>query len=276
MAITAAAAATAACSPSMPANPAPELQDLNSRLAATPDSTWARVRSRRVFFAHQSVGADIITGLMAWAARDPRLRLRIEHDSTAAALARPGLVHTTYGTNGDPQGKLMALQTLLAGGIGSVADVVIAKFCFLDLGDAGSGARLLPIYRQTMDTLHARYPHATLVYTTAALTAGEPAWRSGLKALTGRPTANARNAERAVFNAGVRLSYGHSGQLFDLAAREAGVSEATARRTSGEAVEQLLRAYTTDGGHLTPAASQIMAGHLLLLLASLANRPAPP
>src|SRR5215212_2127264 len=60
---------------------------------------------RRIFFGHQSVGADLLNGLVR-VVRESGVPLRISEWSTPDALDSPGLVHTLIGRNEDPDSKI--------------------------------------------------------------------------------------------------------------------------------------------------------------------------
>ena len=82
---------------------------LQSALLALADVTadeWQRLAARRVFFGHQSVGANLIEGIEDVLRSCPDLPLRIVESNDPSAMAEPGLYHARIGENGHPGGCL--------------------------------------------------------------------------------------------------------------------------------------------------------------------------
>src|SRR4051812_13036767 len=59
----------------------------------------------RVFFAHQSVGANIVDGMQALKAEGMGPNLRVMELAASDQLGNGFFAHAKLGTNGDPKGK---------------------------------------------------------------------------------------------------------------------------------------------------------------------------
>src|SRR3954469_13552219 len=91
------------------------------------DEELARVASRRIFFGHQSVGANILDGVNDVA----QGKLRIREGRSSALLASPGLLHARLGKNESPSSKVKDFEAALDS-LGGAVDIAFFKFCYVD------------------------------------------------------------------------------------------------------------------------------------------------
>lgn len=234
---------------------------------AVADEVVQKAASRRIFFGHQSVGANILDGVNDVTAG----RLRIREGRTAALLASPGLLHARLGENESPRSKLTAFEAAMASLEGHV-DVAFFKFCYVDFDERTDVEALFEAYTETMARLSKRYPGVTFVHVTVPLTIvprGVKAWLQ--HALTQEaPWGAKENAARHRFNTLLRTRL--EGQpLFDLAALEstrADGSEASFE-LGGLTLPALVPEYSEDGQHLNTVGRRRVAEALLTYLARL-------
>ena len=88
-----------------------------------------RARGVRLFFAHQSVGQNILSGVAQLSAH------RIEPTPLLALApnqALPGWVDMPVGQNGDPDGKIEAFVAAFEQHPTLRPDLALLKFCFVD------------------------------------------------------------------------------------------------------------------------------------------------
>src|SRR5690606_13219380 len=69
------------------------------------DEQWERLASKRIFFGHQSVGENIISGIRILEEDASGPRLRILSADTPEAATGPGLIEAFIGQNGSPASK---------------------------------------------------------------------------------------------------------------------------------------------------------------------------
>lgn len=269
-AVLAVLACAGACTPqSVPQ----ETTDMTS-YRDVPDSAWAQLRGRRIWFGHQSVGADIMQGVSDLVARDPKLGLTL----TEGAPPESGAVfaHSTVGRNGDPSLKSDDFARVLDAGAGARLDVAFHKYCFADIVDTTDVERVFAHYRETMAGLESRFPTVTFVHVTAPLTMVQAGPRAALKKLMGQaPGRYASNFRRERFNQLMRAEYGSTGRLFDLAALESTRPDGTRETIAlgGKTAFALHPGFSADGSHLNAAGRQRVAEELLALLARLSATP---
>lgn len=233
-------------------------------------SDLSAVASLRVFFAHQSVGDNILEALPA-IYRSAQLGSPKTIDSGEELPQSTGfIVHTHIGVNGDPIGKIAAFDRLMRSGLAAQVDVAMLKLCFVDFNAETDVNAIFASYQATMASLANAYPHVTFVYTTAPLMAERDLF-GRVKALLGRGQEYdpAHNAARERYNALVRGEYGATGRLFDVAAAEAVGHGNTLRYRSSSSGEFLAMdpALTSDGGHLNPEGAELVAREWLAVIA---------
>jgi hypothetical protein len=240
--------------------------------ASVPDSSWAELAHKRIWFGHQSVGDNLMDGVADVLREKPALGLNVVKGDSAADGA-PAFAHERIGRNGDPAGKTDAFAAKIEGGIGARAEIAFHKYCFVDLIAGSDVDRIFAHYRTTMTKLHHEYPNVTFVHVTCPLvTPRGSALRMLAHGLLGRtPVRIQGNLDRQRFNELMRSTYlGHE-PVFDLAAEES--TRPDGRRVTiawgsrrGFALDP---EYSDDGSHLNVAGRRRMAEAMLAFLAQL-------
>ncbi len=217
---------------------------------------------RRVVFAHQSVGENILDGVKELAKKNGVSINIIE--SRHAEGSEPGIYHFKVGQNGDPAGKIGDyLNTLKSAPFGQ-ADVALVKLCYVDFDRQSDAAAIAKNYISAINKLQASYPSTRFVAVTAPLTAipgGPKAW---VKKMIGRgPNDIADNAKRKEFNDTLRREFDNS-HLFDIAKLEA----EAATTDDGKPIEVMRQDLTNDGGHLNSTGQQLVGAAFIKVLAA--------
>ena len=235
-------------------------------MALAADSALSRLATRKVFFAHQSVGENVLAGLSALA-REAGVALRIEESIAPDALARPGLVHARVGKNENPRSKLEHFEVLLDGP-GAQAEVALLKLCYVDFNAATDAGALFDAYVARVDAVKKKHPALTLVHVTAPLTTVQGGLKGFLKHAVGAGAAGEKeNMARARYNALLRARYAATEPIFDLAAIEAGQgADACSFTRDGETWPCLRAELTDDGGHLNARGQREAAQALVEVL----------
>lgn len=224
----------------------------------------------RIFFAHMSVGYNILDGVKAIGHEQSGSLLLVETDDPSQ-MASPGLYHARLGFNGDPDAKIRSFENQVAKIASANPDIVLMKLCYVDLIAGRNTRDLFESYRQSMDRLEKRYPNIRFIHCTVPLTS-EPTTvkrliKSALRALLGKSTWVRDNAARLDFNTRLRQQY-PADRIFDIATAESvtpngRVCFAQAGQTR---VPALCREFTQDGGHLNPIGSRRVAEQFLAML----------
>ena len=230
-----------------------------------------RLSSKRIFFAHQSVGGNILEGVRELASETPGVRLAVVNSKSPETVNEPALIEASLGENGNPASKVSAFAAALDRGLGDAGGIALVKLCYLDIQPGSDPVALFEDYRARMDSIAARYPELTLVHVTMPLTAAEPAPKHLVKKLLGRPTAADLNAKRNAYNRQLRATYEGKAPVFDLARLES-IGRNGRPVTTGHAdgdVPVLAPEWTDDGGHLNAAGRRMVAREFVELLSKL-------
>ena len=228
------------------------------------------VSGMRIAFGHQSVGADIIAGLVTLSNEGNAPIFVVESTS---ATNRPAIQHFLVGTNGDPESKLTDFANVMVTGVGGSVDVAMLKLCYIDFNQRTDPAQLARKYISEIDSLSARFPATTFVAVTVPLTTVQKGPKAIVKRILGRlPAGYLENAQRQVFNDVLREHYAGSNRMFDIAALESDNGK-HAVDIDGKHVPVLNPTLTYDGGHLNDAGKRLVAGALIRQLATFSKQP---
>jgi hypothetical protein len=243
-----------------------------SALAEVPDSTWQSLGTKRIFFGHQSVGANIMEGVADVLRDEPRIGLRVAGGEGALAGGGGVFAHGPVGRNGDPAGKTDDFARRIEGPLRGKVDVAFHKYCYVDITGTTDVAAVFAGYQKTMTRLHAEFPGVTFVHVTTPLVAVRSGPRAALKRLLGRdPGRYGDDFARERFNDLMRDAYRGREPLFDLAAIESTRPDGSreAIRSGNRSGYALVPAYTTDSSHLNEVGRRRVAEELLVFLARL-------
>lgn len=266
---------TPSLTPAPPASPTPSRSPspTPSRTTTTPPGVganplWvhrnvsnATVRtalSKRTFFGHQSIGAQVLKGVTEYA-QDAGAGRPTYPDPESGSLPTSGgfLAQSYVGENGDPLAKLAEFDKILRSGVGNRIDVAVIKLCYADIRSGDDPAAVFQAYKQTLSALERDYPRVTFLYAT------EPV-------VMANNSDGPNNVPRAVFNNLMRTEYAKTGRLWDVAAIE---SSTTAGRVvtgtyQGKVVAALNPEFASaDQRHITGPGPKAVAGPLLELIA---------
>jgi hypothetical protein len=236
---------------------------------------FERVGAARVYFGHQSVGGNILSGLADLQGQLDRPLIRVAELGALDAGDGGGvLLQTAIGQNGKPNAKCEDFRQVMRQLQGRV-DVALFKFCYIDFDDQSNAAAIFDTYSRTMDEMKRQYPAVTFVHVTAPLRSierGPGVWAREL--LGKRNRAKHANAARGEFNRLLRERYA-ADPIFDLAAVMSTYPDGR-RETftlDGRTYESLVPAYTNDGGHLNAVgATYGAAGFVESIAAALRSR----
>jgi lysophospholipase L1-like esterase len=224
-----------------------------------------------VFFGHQSVGENVLEGIEDLQ-RGAAAPLTIAALDNGAGPAPGTLLHARIGRNEEPVTKFEAFERILEVQPAGAIDMALMKLCYIDIGEHTDVERLFDGYRTVLERLRQRHPETTFVHVTVPLrhcTGGFGVW---LRERLGKPNrCKLANVRRHEYNTLVRRVCPPE-PVFDLAALES--THTGGRRQTfahgGRQVDNLIAAYTDDGGHLNAEGRRLVAGGLLGCLAAVA------
>ena len=208
----------------------------------------------RIYFGHQSVGANILQGV-----KELGVSLPIKDEFLAE--------------NGDPLRKLANFKAAV--GEGSRYDVALVKFCYVDVDAETDPRALFERYRATLEELHAKNPRTVFVHVTLPLTTAQSGWKAIAKRLLGRaPYGTIENVKREEYNRLLRTTYAGREPIFDIARIESIAPDGTITTVTWNdaTVPAMSPGYTDDGGHLNAKGRALAAQELVTVLAA-ASKP---
>ncbi len=249
-----------------------------SALAASPATTsdlpanLARVATSRVYFGHQSVGANILDGLRELSAAAPTSAVKIVGTRNVDSVVDPAVIEFPIGENGDPVSKARDFASALDESRERSPAIALFKYCYLDLTPSTDVTALFAAHRTGVRALQARHPEITLVHVTVPLTTVEPSSKALLKRLLGKPSAREANRKRNGFNDRIRREF-EGEPIFDLARIESTRPDGTRAFfvAGGDTIYTLAPELTDDGGHLNAMGRRAAAIELLSVLADLGS-----
>jgi hypothetical protein len=240
------------------------------QLDEIPPARWAALANERVFFGHKSVGQNIIEGLQDVMKARPGVSLDIRETTAPGDFVKPLFAHADLGKNKAPLTKIEGFCEILEKGLGDRLDVAFFKLCFVDIDHTTDIEDLFVRYSETVRRLSAEFPKLKILTFTVPLLSKPLGFKERVKKLLGRlPWEEEDNIKRNLYNDKLRQAFKDS--LFDLAAYEAAgaAGERAVFVRDGRTYDLLLKAYTSDGGHLNRVGRQIVAIELLKRLAAL-------
>lgn len=212
-----------------------------------------RMAQERIYFAHQSVGANILQGVKELSAR----------------AGVPVFVKDEFvPENGDPLRKLENFRHSV--GTGSRYDIALVKFCYVDIDADTDVAALFDQYRMVMSELRAKNPRTVFVHVTLPLTTVQTGPKAWVKRLLGRsPYGTVENVRRDEYNRLLRSTYAGREPIFDLARLESTAPDGKLVTVTwdGFTAPAMAPEYTNDGGHLNALGRVRAAREFIAVLA---------
>lgn len=233
-----------------------------------------KVAEERIYFAHQSVGFNILNGI-SLISSDLQVPLNIVETSDVSKLHGAFFAQSRIGENTRPESKIEDFYNKMHNGLGESVDIAFLKLCFVDINPETDINSLLKEYQTVFNKLRLQFPGTVFVHFTVPLTAKETGLRGAkavVKRILGRSVKGYQDdLRRQQYNELLRKAYKGKEPLFDLAEIESTRPDGTreSARLKGELYYRLVPEYTTDGGHLNEEGQRIVAEKLLVFLANL-------
>ncbi len=250
------------------------------QVAAATAEDLADVADLRIFFAHQSVGGNILDATPAVFDAAGLAVPEIVETEDAAAVTGPMIVHAYVGENRDPIGKITEFDRMMRSGMGEAVDVAVLKLCYIDVRDDTDVDEIFDLYSETLAALERDFPDVTFLYVTVPLTTefGGATQRAKqrIKDLLGRDNlyVPADNVAREELNALIRAEYGATGRLFDIAAIQATDLDGNRRVRSHDGSEYFAMedVISSNPGHLNSAGGEVIASAFYAAISGGAER----
>jgi len=224
---------------------------------------------KRIFFGHQSVGANIIEGIKRLEA-DQHVSLTWIQVADGDTLPGAYFADSYIGENTKPDSKCDAFSSMLDSRFQDSVDIALMKFCYVDFTSDTDVHHVFSIYQRMIDSLKSQNPRTLFIHVTTPLMSLAPKWKRIVFDILGRNDYIVReNAKRNLYN-DLLLSYYKTHEIFDLASIESTYPDGSRESFDydGTTYYALVRDYTYDGGHLNEIGQTIVARELMTTLAS--------
>lgn len=238
-----------------------------------PPSAWAKLNGEKIYFGHQSVGDNTLSGIEEIMKANGDIRLKITKTTDAAAFNGPVFAHSYVGTNGEPESKIEAFRNIMDNGVGGKAGIAFVKLCFWDVRGRTDVEKTFELYRKTLSELKAKYPETIFVHLTAPLMSYPGNLSNRVRRLLNLPVnPDLDNMRRNELNRLILKEYAGKEPVFDIALVESTLPDGTRAffTKNGERYYYLARMYSRDGGHLNEEGKRRVAEQFLIRLAGVA------
>lgn len=235
---------------------------------------WSELRTQRIYFAHQSLGDDIVAGLRETMVRRPEARLAIvaydapdrSDDIPRSVFDSPAFAEASAGRRGYPERKIDDFVALLKSDEGARVDIAVLKLCYGDIGRMTNATKLAERYAQAVADIRQARPNVRLIHCTVPLKAEAVGTKDRLKRLVGGGS-GASNAARARYNDEIRRRF-PAEQVFDVAHAESCRADGTEStvESDGKRVPTLAPEFTEDGVRLNRLGQIVLAREFLITL----------
>lgn len=228
------------------------------------NSELSAIAGKRILFAHQSVGNDILDGVRLLSTGSAVTLNVVE--TRQPEPGQSGLFHFKAGENGKPLAKLEDFEKTVSAVAQQGLDVAFVKLCYIDFEQGTDAGAVAQSYIDVISRLSDRFPQTRFVAVTAPLTTVQTGPKAWIKTMLGRtPGGYADNARRREFNERLRQHF-TAGNLMDVAAWEA--DRNAGREFGGAPLQTLDPALTSDGGHLNEAGKRVIGAQFVKFLAA--------
>lgn len=252
--------------------PMPEKKKIFENINDVPKSKWEKLSEKKIYFAHKSVGFNIIEGVQDVMKEHPEIKLNIVETSKASDFKIGLFAHSEVGKNMDPKSKIDGFMSFMDKGIGEKADIAALKFCWADMMSNDDIDQIFANYSESISQLKRKYPDMTIIHFTAPLTTNQNGPKAWFKKLIGKPVWGVEeNIKRNKYNELILNKYKGKQPVFDIAAIESTFPDGT-RSTfmqNGKTYYLMVPEYTYDHGHLNQVGRKKVAEQFLIHLANL-------
>ena len=227
-----------------------------------------RIASQRIYFGHQSVGDNLLSGV-ARLAEQAGVPLQIQKLASDQERGGAEFLESYIAENTQPLKKLQSFEDALAQQRPRM-DIAAMKFCFIDFSAQTDAKSLFAQYSARMDRVRREHPGLRIVHITTPLTVVQTGFKASLKRMLGRaPYGLLENQRREEYNRLLRQAYAGKEPVFDLAQLESTLPDGSPLRVEweGQQVPALVPAYSSDGEHLNALGQLTAARQFIKVLA---------
>ncbi|MCK4708457.1 MAG: hypothetical protein KAU21_07555, partial [Gammaproteobacteria bacterium] len=249
-----------------------EKTDLAS-ISDVTDEAWESLAKKKIYFGHQSVGENIIDGVLDVMKSNQAISLNFKEDIDKTSQSSPMFLHSSIGKNGDPIGKILDFKNKINNGLGDSVDIAFAKLCFWDIHGDTDVEKIFDTYKSTVTDLKSVYPETHFMHLTVPLMSHSDGIIDRLKRLIKEDNDDLANIKRNELNQLLVSEYKGKEPLFDIAKFESTYRDGKRSffMKDGNKYYYLPDVYTNDGGHLNKIGRKHVAEQMLIILSVIAT-----
>ena len=235
-----------------------------------PESAWAELSKKKIYFGHQSVGFNIVDGIQDLMKENPQIKLTIVETNNPKDFDEGVFAHSRVGENTYPLTKTVEFRNFLEQGIAKKADAAMLKFCYVDVTSACDVKKVFDDYVKTIDSIKNDYPDLKLIHFTIPLTKVQTSWKTWIKKILRKKNIweYADIVKKNKYNELLTAKYKGREPVLDIAAIES-TQQNKLRNTfewNGKSYYSMVPEYTDDGRHLNVIGRKKIAAELLIVL----------
>lgn len=221
-----------------------------------------------LYFGHQSVGFDILSGLELWE-KETGVSIRKAETRDFSNTGEASLVHFQVGANKDPFSKIDDFAALVHEIPKDEPAIAFFKFCYIDFHKTADVDAIFQTYKEKMLDLRDSVENCRIVLFTVPVTTLQKGPKALVKKILGKPLNHSlENIKRNAFSDRIRTELGDEFPVFDLARVESTLPDGSTEtfKMKGQAYPRLPESYTRDQGHLNPEGAKLVAYNLIAFL----------
>ena len=139
------------------------------KIEEVPIGNWNNLSNNRIFFGHQSVGNNIVQGLIDIEKNYPYISLNVIETDHLPENMEGFFAHAYMGDNENPESKINAFKKAIDNGLGNNIDYAFLKFCFVDIDKHTDIEALFSKYDKMVEYINKNYPKTKLIHFTVPL-----------------------------------------------------------------------------------------------------------
>jgi len=236
------------------------------------NSSWKKLEQKKIYFGHQSIGYNIVSGIKLLMKDNTNIKLNIVESKSRKDYLKPVFGHSPVGKNEFPDSKNVDFSNTITNLIGDQLDIAFYKYCYIDINENTNVEKLFSAYKKNIESLKRKFPNITFVHVTDPLSTVSKSPMVLVRNILGRNTWGYReNKQRNLYNNLLRKEYEGKEPIFDLAKLES--TTPNGKRYTYSYKNKIYFAldpvYASDHAHLNEIGQRYIAGQLLIFLANL-------
>jgi len=235
-----------------------------------PRSAWEKLASRKIYFGHQSVGKNILSGIEQVMLDNDKIKLKVVKYKDGLEITGPSFVHSKIGKNSYPDLKDKGFQEILDAKLAGKVDAALYKYCYVDIKRHTDIDKVFDNYKKNIEGLKKKYPDTVFMHITAPITILQTGPKAWIKKVMGKPVGGELdNKKRHEFREKLMAEYSGKDPVFDLYGYESTRPDGSrvSYKHKGETYYALAPEYTDDGSHLNTLGRKYVAENFLVFLA---------